>query len=241
MNINSHTPYICITHYQINMYTIFTETFPELDILIDEEKNLVSGRTPGETENGECFRIRIQEDYFEIVCMKYPNQNKCTMRGSHILIKLHEIAHKLGVEYIILSDSSEIHAGHKEPICFYRYYILLHGISWYNKFGYFSDNYLNEYEHNYKLIHTPVNVYNQFREYQLFYKYFKEEDLNKMTVNQAMIALNMLWRSKGVFDNDLYELIQYIVLEPPIKYNHRVRLSVKDPQVEALYQKLSAK
>lgn len=234
-------PYICITDYQINMYTIFEETFPELDILIDEEKNLVSGRTPGETENGECFRLLVKEDCLEIICMKYPKQTKCNLSGSYILIKLYEIARKLDKEHIVLSDSSEIHAGHKEPICFYRYYILLHGISWYNKFGYFSDNYRDEFAHNYKLIHSPVNVYGKFREYQLFYKYFPGEELDKMSVNQAFIALDMLWRSKGDFDNDLYELIQFIVLEPPIKYNHRLRLEVKDPKVATLYQKLSAK
>jgi len=220
---------------------IFTETFPELDILYDEEKGVVSGQTRGEHENGECFRVLIKDDHLELLCMKYPNQNKCKMRGGYILIKLHEIAKRLYKQYIILHDSTEIEVEGKEPFCFYRYYILMHGVSWYNKFGYLNENYVDEYAHNYALIHSPVNVYGNFREYQLFFKYFPVYELDKMTVNQALIALDKIWRSNEFFDNDLYDLIQFILLEPPIKYNRCLRLSVQDPEIDMLYTVLSAK
>lgn len=222
------------------MYAIFAKTFPELNIVYDSEKNLVSGKTPGEEEEGEWFRLLLWDQYMEVICIKNPRQRKCSLSGSIILVRLYEVAHTLNKPYIVLYDSSEIYAGHKEPICFYRYHILMHGISWYNKFGFFSENYLNEYAHNYELINSPVKLYDKFREYQHFYKFFKKEELEKMSVKEAMVALNLLWRSQVNFDNDLYELIQFIVLEPPIKYNHQLRLSVKDPRVEEMYRVLSA-
>jgi hypothetical protein len=219
----------------------FEQVFTQLDILYDPEKCLVSGMTPRHPERGECFLVKMHETRMEIIRLKYPEQDQCCMRGSEILIKLYEVARKLGVLSISVSDYSEIPANDpdKEPICFYRYYILLHGVSWYNTFGYFSDEYDKEVPHNLALIHSPINVYDKFREYQLLYKYFSQTELDTMTLYDVMSALDKLWRSNNR-DEELYDLLQFIVLEPPIKYKScSLHLEVKHVDTVFLYKKLA--
>lgn len=219
----------------------FEQVFTQLDILYDPEKGLVSGMTPGQPERGECFLVKLHETHMEIIRLKYPNQDQCSMHGREILVRLYEVAQKLGILTISVSDYSEMPANNpeKEPICFYRYYILLHGISWYNTFGYFSDEYPNEVPHNLALINAPVNVYDKFREYQLFYKYFSQKELDTMTVNQVAIVLDKLWRSKNR-DDELYELLQFIVLEPPFKYKSALQLEVNSQETVFLYKQMEA-
>jgi hypothetical protein len=89
----------------------------------------------------QCFSIRLEskEDgiSMEIEGIKYPNAINCLIRGSDILVGLFNCARDLHVDYIELIDLSEL----KFESCSLNlnvFYSLLHGQSWYNKFGYFS-------------------------------------------------------------------------------------------------------
>jgi hypothetical protein len=102
---------------------------------------------PNEKDNydslSECFSITIEikdeeeeELSMEIEGIKYPNGKKCHIRGSDILMELYNCARDLHVSYIELVDLSEL----KFDNCslnLHVFYSLLHGHSWYNKFGYF--------------------------------------------------------------------------------------------------------
>lgn len=200
--------------------TVFQEIFPpSTEILYDPNENLISGNTGG--ENSECFLIRIHGlTQMELVRLRYPNQFNCAMRGKDILANIQNAARILGVKQIIVSDYTEYEVPDREPICLWRYHILIHGISWYNKYGYVSNNHEDEVRHNAAILNSPLSDYSRFAEYQLFYQYFSPDDAT-MTVNRAMILLDELWKKQTTVDDDLYTLMQFLTLEPPIKYNNR--------------------
>ena len=199
----------------------FEEAFqPHVKILYDPSLNNISGVIGA--ENTHCFLISIRGTQMELLQLAASRTNN-DYSGSEILRRIHTAAHNLGITQIILTDSSELLVpGDKAPFCLWRYHILLHGISWYNKFGYFSNQYSDEVRHNASILNEPLSNYSRFAEYELFHKYLYKTDIS---VHEAMILLDRLWiskTSKGEDDEDLYTLIQFLVLEPPLKYKCRL-------------------
>jgi hypothetical protein len=216
----------------------FEEAFqPHVKILYDPSLNNISGVMGA--ENKQCFLISIRGTRMELLQLaanrtnnanNNNNNNEYSGSGSEILCRIHTAAHNLGITQIVLTDSSEllVPGDNKPPICFWRYHILLHGISWYNKFGYFSKQHINETRHNAFILNEPLSNYSRFAEYALFRKYFPDAN-NDISVREAMILLDKQRKtSKVEDDDDLYTLIQFLVLEPPLKYNSRLTYSQKN-------------
>jgi hypothetical protein len=94
----------------------------------------------------ECFDIYVSRkeiDTLYVDGIKYINQIKCLMSGPQILKGLYRAAKEMGLNYIKLSDASVFNF----ETCYidlHDHHILLHGNSWYNKFGYYSKNYKKE-------------------------------------------------------------------------------------------------
>jgi hypothetical protein len=217
-------------HTMSNRYiAAFEEAFqPHVKILYDPSLNNISGVMGA--ENKQCFLISIRGTRMELLKLAASRTNNNEYSGSDILRRIHTAAHNLGITQIILTDSSEllVPGDNNPPICFWRYHILLHGISWYNKFGYFSKQHIDETRHNAFILNEPLSNYSRFAEYALFRKYFPDAN-NDISVHEAMILLDKQRKtSKVEDDDDLYTLIQFLVLEPPLKYNSRLINSQKN-------------
>jgi hypothetical protein len=117
----------------------------------------------------QCFEITITDDHMNIDYIKYSNEFNCKLAGSVILRELIEIARKMELNYVELSDFSRIYrpgfiskgdtvSGEERyensyELAYYR--ILLEGQSWYNRIGFVSDSTPLEYAHNQQLRNTP--------------------------------------------------------------------------------------
>jgi hypothetical protein len=117
-------------------------------------------RYKGESNNNKnkCFKVFIDNTTLEIESLKYPNETNCLLKGPEILIKLYEAAMYMKLHNITLYDSSEIFFDN----CSYSlagYYILMHGISWYNSFGYYSKTFKDEYVHNENTMSRQLKFY----------------------------------------------------------------------------------
>lgn len=100
--------------------------------------------------SNECFDIYIEINHIDTLFVdgiKYLNERNCLMSGGEILTKIHHAAKEMGLKYINLHDAS-VHYFNDCFIELDKHYILLHGYSWYNKFGYHSVNYEEELIHN---------------------------------------------------------------------------------------------
>ena len=87
------------------------------------------------------------------------------MSGTTALNKLINIAKNLNLQKIDLLDASEIHFNRQtyDNNCAFElstFYILLHGKSWYNNFGFISESCDTEYkDHNEQIIKFPLNKF----------------------------------------------------------------------------------
>lgn len=81
---------------------------------------------------------------------------KCSISGTEFLLKMDELAEKLNIKSITLTDESSIEFGRGRSINLALLNILSTGKSWYNSKGYISTNYIDEQEHNLKIIDMNI-------------------------------------------------------------------------------------
>ena len=168
--------------------------------------------------------------------IKYPDQSKCNMSGNDILLNLFFIAkYKLHLDTIDLFDESML----KSLIPLKNYSILLNGESWYNKYGYKSDQYDKEQTYNYNIIHNKIKP-------KLIEQINNIDDtilptLNyQNTVNEVMIQLNYKLKTELVHltkTSHLYQIIALLIVSYPIKYNSVLSLDLNDDKIANLYHK----
>jgi hypothetical protein len=100
-------------------------------------------------DNVICLSLYFYEDYISIISL-----NKCGITGSDSLQKVEEVAKLLpNIKLIKLMDASSINkCGVDLDLAIIK--ILTKGQSWYNSFGYYSDNYNDEIDNNRNILQT---------------------------------------------------------------------------------------
>ena len=116
---------------------------------------------------------KINSTDFEIIDNKINLSyiSKCdVISGSDILLKIIDLARELKIKYINLQDASviKIENNNVDPTdsktieCEYslsKYSILINGISWYNKYKFFSDNHSENVKHNNIKRNLPFRIF----------------------------------------------------------------------------------
>ena len=139
----------------------------EIDISYDKDDNMYYGYFKSATDKNKCFKVEVNyPTYMVINGIKFENEVNCLIPGSTILNKLIDVAKELGLEYIRLYDASRIYRPgittafnvslNSYPL--YVLYILLHGKSWYNSRGFFSNSYKEEVEFNENMRHMAFDA-----------------------------------------------------------------------------------
>ena len=115
------------------------------------------------------YRIECSTEYkstdFTIInnSIKLLYLYKCEVNsGTEILLKIKKMAIELNITYIDLTDASIIEIDDCINICSYSfatYYILLYGISWYNKYGFVSTTHYEDKTYNNKIRKLPFNKF----------------------------------------------------------------------------------
>lgn len=84
---------------------------------------------------------------------------KCNnMNGNKILESIKTLAYKFKCKSIYLTDGSNIILDNCK-LNLSKIYILQYGYSWYNSKGFYSSNFENEKNHNFKIINLNINNY----------------------------------------------------------------------------------
>jgi len=123
------------------------EVFTKNDGYVIEKKKRAINQFNILSKNELCLLVEFLNEHIAIHIL-----SKCGINsGTSLLQKIDELAKQIpGIKYIELFDVSTILLNNiKIDLAFYK--ILTTGQSWYNCFGYVSDNYANEEEENDKL------------------------------------------------------------------------------------------
>lgn len=125
-----------------------------------------------DSSNKPCLEVSIKSN--EFIYIDYLN-NCGNINGTTLLKNMNILAQRLpNIQFILLDDASKIFMCEKE-ISLATIKILTKGISWYNSYGFFSDNYHDEVVHNKEKINMP---YSNFKDevYRLYIEQFKKNN-----------------------------------------------------------------
>jgi hypothetical protein len=138
--------------------------FPQLDIVYDPVDKSIAGYQCENHYTCECFKLKqypFQQNDIMVDHIKFNHGEDCKLSGTDIVSGIATVASKYiakSKQYnekhnadlptgFALYDVSKLHVridGKMVGIPLATYYILLHGQSWYNKFGFVSKNYAEE-------------------------------------------------------------------------------------------------
>ena len=182
----------------------------------------------------KCFTLVVAPKYIQITGIKYENETNCLLSGNSILEKIETFARNIGIPSISLDDDSQIYIDDKQAYSLTFYYILLHGVSWYNSKGYISYKTDKEKEYNKKIIETPMNevqkmvsnkTYNSVVEALGVYGIAESE-----TLGGIMLKLDGL-RKEGTYGYELMKTIKMYVdlveTSGVLKYDLSLRKEIK--------------
>jgi len=182
----------------------------------------------------KCFEIVVSPKYIQIKGIKYDNETNCLLSGNFILEKIETFARNSGIPSIALSDYSKIYIDEMNSYSLWVYYILLHGVSWYNAHGYVSMGTENEKKKNKIIIETPMNnikklVSNEY--YQDLINALNGYDIQESeTLNEIMQKLDGL-RKEGTYKPELMMTIKMFVdlvkSSGVLTYNISLRKDIK--------------
>ncbi len=162
----------------------------------------------------KCFVIVVTNTYIQIKGIKYENEINCLLSGNSILDKIETFAKKIGVKSISLSDGSEIYIDDTNSYSLSRYYILLHGMSWYNSRGYVSSNTENEKKKNKIVNATPMNQINKLLQSSVYQSVVDGLSIYEIDssepIGKIMYKLDEL-RKSGEYGYELMKVIKMFV------------------------------
>ena len=145
--------------------------FPELTIQVFRQQfdeiyklqfDYIHGTTCSDKTVCECFALRVYdapETIVHIDRIKYKYGPECGLSGTSILSRLTNMFKMHRTPGVQIYDSASIHTlvnGEPRDIKLSVYLILLNGESWYNRYGYRSDNYATEVEQNNAFSNKPL-------------------------------------------------------------------------------------
>jgi hypothetical protein len=87
--------------------------------------------------------------------IKYEKAKRCTLSGTEILTRLVSVLKKIDANEISLYDVAKYYM-HGTSIKVWIYSVLLHGISWYNRYGFKSAMHNHEISQNEKLANSAI-------------------------------------------------------------------------------------
>jgi len=180
--------YICLLNPDIkNVNRIILEYFPNAEIQIENDLSIKDGKiyyvniicSDIKNENVNFIILRDSMRIEHIVsCRKQDPSGKIIIRsGTYYLTKLISLAKELYKKQITLSDGSVLLFGDYSNwndeclIPLFTYHILLHGYSWYNKFGFKSEHHEQNMKENAEIRQMNVVDFITFsiKKYNLFF------------------------------------------------------------------------
>lgn len=184
MNLNSTTE----VNYEINPVPV-----PEIEVEIDMSR----------------ISFRIYENGMTIEHIA-----KCKGKsGTYYLTRLISLAKELYLKSISLSDGSILIFGEEEHCSFpfFVYYILLHGYSWYNKYGFKSSSHGKDMKHN--AIIRQMNILDFIKEGFYAENKFLPDELknNELTIDKYISEMKETLND--IFDEKEFEgltVVQFI-------------------------------
>jgi hypothetical protein len=141
-------------------------TFKDLTIEVDRNKyddiykrtyDYIHGLMCDDKTRCECFALRVYpepDEFVHVDRIKYKYGSECSLTGTDVLVRLTKLFREQHIPRVQIYDSARIHImvdGKPHELKLSTYHILLHGESWYNKYGYRGDRYETESEKNNKL------------------------------------------------------------------------------------------
>lgn len=170
--------YICLLNPDIkNVNRIILEYFPNAEIQIENDLSIKDGKIY--YVNVICSDIKDENINFIILkdtmriehivaCRKQDPSGKIIIRsGTYHLTRLISLAKELYKKRITLTDGSVLLFGNYSNwdndclIPLSMYHILLHGYSWYNKFGFKSESYEQDASKKQHVSEQDVQKYNE--------------------------------------------------------------------------------
>jgi len=190
----------------------------------------------------KCFEIVVSPKYIQIKGIKYDNETNCLLSGNSILEKIETFARNIGVSFISLNDDSQIYIDEMNSYSLSTYYILLYGVSWYNKKGYVSSKSEKEKAYNKKIIETPMNnikgLVSDLLSYPKVAKALNGYGIQESeTLNEIMQKLDGL-RKEGTYRYELLMTIKLFV--DLVEYNEILHYGISlRKEIKTLGGKLS--
>jgi len=161
---------------------IIEKYFPNAEITYEKDKVFIEYVCKNDVEN-IMFDIDPAENSLHLQMVRRCNGQ----RGTYHLKNIIQLARELGLQDISLTDISLIIYGPEELGCsipLYTTHIIMHGESWYNKYGFVSDEHSSNYIHNNKIRNLRVNDFL----YQIYQTYI--ESLNELIRRERTLMLD---------------------------------------------------
>lgn len=132
--------------------------FPELTIEVESVEatsenaahDYIHGFACSEKSKCECFGLQVfraPNPYIHIDRIRYKYAEDCKLSGTYVLTHLTSVIRTVDIPRVQMYDAARIHVmvdGEPQQFKLSTYHILLHGESWYNRYGYRSDTYEHE-------------------------------------------------------------------------------------------------
>jgi hypothetical protein len=179
--------------------------FPELTIhRMDKSDHIyIYGYACDDETNCECFGLKVIEDptyYIELDHIKYKYGDRCNLTGTQIIQGLTDAFRDAKTPKVVLYDVAKMFVTvNAAPygVRLFVYNILLHGESWYNKYGYVSATHLADKKHNDVVIHKKVSKVTYKKMNEMCPDCF-DETILQLTNQEFMEKLDKLVRDKTI-------------------------------------------
>ncbi len=204
-------------------------------------------------EDTACLHVFMGDDkIIYLNKLKYDKPTICKATGAELLYSLYNVAKELGYN-IVLEDSSykffPLREGSRAvcQIDLATYNILLTGESWYNKYGYYSEDHNDNKSSNKKIMNKMLS------------ECLTENTINELTTIDSRLTGELsIHEMMKIIDeiikqprekpltcvDDLIQLLNTRIigkLKLNIVYNKYLQLDINDPTVAEIYEKLGKK
>ena len=215
------------------------KVFKELSFEVDRNKlddfsieyDHIHGLTCEKKDTCECFALKVYhspDSYVLVDRIRYKYAAECRLTGTDILVRLTNTFRTHNIQPVQLYDVAKIHImvdGKPEQIKLATYYILLNGISWYNKYGYLSDKHENEMTNNNKVANSSITPKLRNEINKVFdgsYMVLPKTTFRQFTqsVNEVRLDDSIPEEQKNRFVRAYLLIEEYLTKNKKIKYNY---------------------